>query len=80
MRPEKTTIVEDLSAKLNQSPFLDCDGIHRDERAPIFRSCGSVWPEPAPSAEWLRTLSCVEPRQKWVILIWPTASLDRPPL
>jgi len=42
MRAEKTTIVEDLSARLNSSPFLDCHGSNGNERASILRAAHTV--------------------------------------
>ena len=58
MRPEKATIVEDLSARLNQSPFLI-----------VTEYTGMNVLQPVPDAEWLKILFCVAPSQKWDIQI-----------
>ena len=79
MRPEKTTIVDDLSARLNQSPFLivtEYAGMNVTNFSELrIRLAGA-----GAQCKVVKTRSCAEPRQKWVILILPPASMVKLPL
>ena len=68
MRPEKATIVEDLSARLNQSPFLivtEYTGMNVLQ----FSELRSRLAGAGLSAEWLKILSSAWPRPESVIRI-----------
>lgn len=60
MNPDKRIIIDDLTARVNASPFLivvDYTAI----TVPEFTNLRSALPPPAPSATWPRTISCARP-------------------
>ena len=57
MRPEKASIVSDLSEKLNRSPFLLVTDYQRDESRPVRRAAESARTDRRPGARGEKQLS-----------------------
>ncbi len=80
MRPEKTTIVDDLSTKLNHSPFLIVTEYNGMNVLQFFGVADPSGRSRCPVQGGQKYVPAQSRGRSGIIRIWPTASMVKLPL